>query len=195
MAGVLLIFSADRGTMPENNRFKDALETYICLKKICENARERASNPADKYAQRISLPLSGKKPGDRKREISRCFGTLDFKIDELFFLDMVAYFEQIVFEKIGNASGQIRRIVRERYAKPSPFHRISASFVKGEDDIHSLRNMHHLLENHIPKYLSEQLAAVIEHRNFIAHGGRIGKQSTHSVEDVVRILNEILDYI
>lgn len=181
--------------MSENIRFRDALETYIRLKKICENARERASNPADKYAQKISLPLSGKKPDERKKEISRCFSTLQFKIDELFFLDMVAHFEQIVFDKIGNASGEIRRIVKERYVKTAPFHRISASFVKNENDIHSLRNMHHLLENHIPKYLSDQLAAIIEHRNFIAHGGRIGRQSTLSVEDVTRILNEILDYI
>lgn len=181
--------------MLENKRFRDAFEMYVRLRKICENARERASNPADKYAQKILPPPAGKKPDERKKEISRCFSTLQFKIDELFFLEMVACFEQIVFEKIGSASGEIRRIVKERYAGPAPFHRISASFVKDGDDIHSLRNVYHLLESHIPKYLSEQLAAIIEHRNFIAHGGRLGRQSTHSVEDVVIVLDEILNYI
>ncbi len=182
-------------TMHEKNRFEDELQTYTCLKRICENARERSLNPADKYAQKILLPLSGKKTDERRREITGYFDTLHFKTDALFFLDMVARFEQIVFDKVDHASGQIRRIVRDRYAKPDPFGKVAASFVKDQDDIHSLRNVHHLLENHIPKYLSGQLAAIIDHRNFIAHGGRIGRPSPHSVEEIALILDEILDHI
>ncbi|MDM8550243.1 hypothetical protein QUF72_09205 [Desulfobacterales bacterium HSG2] len=181
--------------MSENNRFEEELRTYTCLKKICENARERSLNPADKYAQKVLIPLSEKKAGERRKEVARYFDTLHSKTDALFFLDMVARFEQIVFDKIDNASGQIRRIVKELYAKPDPFSKIAASFVKNQDDIHSLRNVHNLLENHIPKYLSEQLAAIIEHRNFIAHGGRIGRPSPHSVEEIALILDEILDHI
>ncbi|RLC16861.1 MAG: hypothetical protein DRI57_10650 [Deltaproteobacteria bacterium] len=178
--------------MSENDKFRELFQRYICLKRICENARERVSNPGDKYAQKIEIPLSGKKAVNRKREVAKYFDALYFKIDELFFLDIVAHFEQIVFNEINNASGQLKGIVKERYRKPAPFNKIVASFVKDEEDIYSLKNVYNLLENHIPKSLSEQLSAIIEHRNFIAHGGRIGKQSNNSVENTVTILSEIL---
>jgi len=176
-------------------KLEDLFQRYICLKKICQNAQDRASNPADKYAQMISLPLSGKKSDDRKKEINKYFDELQIRMDDLFFLDIVAYFEQIVFKKINNASGKIKAIVKEKYTRPEPFNIIAASFIKNETDIYSLRNLHNLLENHIPEYLSEQFASIIEHRNFIAHGGRIGKLSMFSVKDIVTILEQILEYI
>jgi len=182
--------------MPENNEFKDLFERYNCLKKICENARDRASNPAaNKYVQKISLPLFGKKSGYRKEEVNEYFEALHLKIDDLFFLDIVAHFEQIIFKKIDNASGKIKRIVKERYKKPDPFNVIATSFIKNEEDIYSLKNVHNLLKNHIPKSLSDDLAAIIEHRNYIAHASRIGKLSAFDVKDIVHILNEILDHI
>ncbi len=175
---------------------KEVLERYYCLKGVCENARRRAGdNPTSPFVKSISLPIYDKKAKDRRENIEKYFDNILDSVDDYCFLDMVAVFERIVFSKADNASGEIRRVVRDGYSKPV-FHISAASFVKDREDIYNLSGVKKLLEGKISRELSDGLSEIFEHRNFLAHGKRgIGRQSALTIDELHDILQEVLNMI
>jgi len=179
-----------------NTSLKEVLETYYCLKGVCENARKRArDNPTSPFVEAISLPVYDKKVKDKRENIVKYFNKVLDSVDDYCFLDMVAVFERIVFSKVDNASGEIRRVVKDEYSKPV-FHISAASFVKDRYDIYNLSGVRKLLEGKISQKLSDCLSEIFEHRNFLAHGRRgIGSQSALTIDELHNILQEVLDMI
>ncbi len=178
-------------------KLKAVFEKYRCLKGICFNARERAKSDPTNFVRTISLPFPGKEVKNRRKYIANYFDELQKSIFDYSFLDLVAIFEEIVFSKISNASGEIKRIVKDEYSK-APFRESAASFVKDKDDIYNLSGVRKLLEGKIPQEMSADLAGTLEHRNYLAHGKRvgIGKQSTLcNTDELYEILQNILSII
>ncbi len=173
-----------------------SIERYYCLLKLCDYAQNRAkSDPAGSFARAIELPLSGRKIRDKKIGIDRYFNELQQYIIDYSFLDMVAAFEKTIFIKFGNASGDLKKIVKKEYIAPKPFYMSAESFIKNRDDIYNLSGLKKILDGKIPSELSESLSEIIEHRNWIAHGKRVGKQSTLKIEEVHNIIEKILNII
>jgi hypothetical protein len=179
-----------------DSSLKEVLEKYCCLRDVCENAQKRAAdNPASPFAGTISLPVSDKKIKNKREHIIMYFNKIQDSLADYCFLDMVAAFERIIFSKIDNASGEIKRVVKDEYTKPV-FHMSAVSFVKNKDDIYNLSGVKKLLEGKISQELSDNLSEIFEHRNFLAHGRRgIGKQSALMIHEVHDILQETLDAV
>lgn len=147
------------------------------------------------FADMISFPFPGKKVRDRKKYIASYFDELQKSVFEYSFLEMVAVFENIVFSKIDNASGEIRQVVKNGYAK-APFRENAVSFVKNKEDVYNLSGLKKLVEGKISQELSDELSEILEHRNYLAHGKRgIGKKSTLTIEEVYEILEKVLRVI
>ena len=173
-------------------------EKYICLIKICEYAQERATNKASgtDFIQRFALPLQQAKVTSKAFvQIKEYFDEqLQQTIVDYALLDMVATFEKMLFLRIDNASGEIKRMVTEKYKAPAPLAKMSAAFIKDQADVYNLAGVTALLEGKIPPRLVSQLAAIREHRNWLAHGKRsVGQPSTLTIHEVYKILQEILD--
>lgn len=147
------------------------------------------------FANIISFPFPGKKVRDRKKHIATYFDELQKSIFDSSFLEMVAVFEKIAFSKIDNASGEIRRVVKDGYSK-APFRENAVSFVKDKEDVYNLSGLKKLVEGRISNELSDHFSEILEHRNYLAHGKRgIGKKSTLSIEEIYEILEEVLRII
>lgn len=177
---------------------QEVFEKYVCLIKICEYAQERATNKAagSDFIQRFALPIQGEKVTSKSVvHIKEYFDEkLQQAILDYAILDIVATFEKILFLRIDNASGEIKKIVREKYKTPAPLVKMSESFVKGKEDIYNLSGVTALLEGKIPPRLISQLSAIREHRNWLAHGKRsVGQPSTLTIQEIYNILQEILD--
>jgi predicted nucleotidyltransferase len=186
--------------MSQNTSLKEVFDKYKCLQKICAYAQERAINDvSSKFAQKIELPIMGKKVKSKpKIHIQEYFDEeLQQAVSDYAFLDIVATFEKIVFSKIDNATGEIRKVVREYYKSPAPLSEMSKEFIKDKDDIYNLSGVIYLIEHsRMPSALSTQLTAIREHRNWLAHGKRsIGQQSSLTLQQVYDILQEVVDYI
>jgi len=186
---------------------KESLADYNVLSGICDHAKSEAiRNPDKPVFGNIILPCKIKK--DKKRSINEYFDSLQQKITELCILDMITAFECKIFQRVDNAHGKIEKIVKEEYGKRSklsensssndnsaPFHIAVTSFVKDQKDIYNLSGVKSLLGNKMGKDLSEKLADIIEHRNWLSHGKRIGvgKESSLTIDEIYKALNDIFD--
>ncbi len=116
-------------------------------------------------------------------------------------LELIANFD-VIFAKVGNASGEIRSVVAgeirsvvaEKY-KARPFYRDGGAFVKTHRDIGNLADVKALLPNTLSSELSKQLSEIIRHRNWLAHGGRIGEPSSLNIDEIYSTFQEILDRV
>ncbi len=183
-----------------NTSLKEVLNKYTCLKRICEYAQERASNKASgaQFIQNIQLPVIGNTVKRRSSiHVKEYFDEeLQQSILDYALLDIVATFERILFLKIDNASGEIKRIVNNNYPTPAPLSKMSESFIRNKEDISNLAGIAKLLEGKIPQRLSSQLSIIREHRNWIAHGKRsVGQPSHLTIQEIHDILQEILDTV
>lgn len=183
---------------------KAALGTYYDLKDICSAVRETAlRSPNSPVAGKIFSAGKTVRKRDKRDIINEHFDSLQQKIEELCVLNIVASFEMAVFRRIGNAYGEIKSIVEDGYNKrlskrePVPFYIASSSFVKNREDIRNLSGVRKLLENKIPEALFNQLAEIIEYRNWLSHGKRanVGKESGLKVDEIYSTLNKIFDRI
>jgi hypothetical protein len=175
---------------------EDTYNRYCCITKIVSNAQERSlADPSGKFISMIGLPLFSKKSKDLRGDIRKYFDEVQGKTIDSCFLDLVAIFERSMFNSIGNASGEIKSIVKAKYEKPSPFHMASDFFVKKQEDIYNLSGVKNMIAEKLPKSAAERLSEILEHRNWLAHGKRIGKQSTISVDELYECLKEILDFV
>ncbi|MCP4349089.1 MAG: hypothetical protein GY795_26715 [Desulfobacterales bacterium] len=184
--------------------FEEVFETYDSLKEICNDVRKRILiNPTSSFAKKLISPEKIKRKKKKEDIVNDYFDSLNQKITDHCVMDIIATFEEIVFDRIDNAYGDIKRIVTDEYKKryskkePAPFYISASLFIKNRGDIYNLSGVKKLLENRISKELFEQLTEIIEHRNWLSHGKRrdVGSESTLNINDIYAILAEILDEI
>jgi hypothetical protein len=179
-----------------SSELKDSIETYQSLKVICLAAKKMASINPDKYVVDYKLPLKGKKDKNRKEDINKFFDKIQDKLLENFFLDLVASFERVIFIKLDNASGNMKKILKKEYPSSLPFSRQSDNLVKDRDSIKNLNNIKDILKNKIPEGLQSELTEIIKYRDKLAHGKRFHeKLKPTKLEDVLLTLENILDEI
>ncbi len=182
--------------MPTEERLRDVIERYHCLENIVSHARRMAlSDPSGKYLDIFSLPFVGKKVKNKGEVLDSYFSQLQQNLMNYCFLDLVSKFEDILFAKISNASGEIRKLVAKEYNPPQPFCKDGKAFVKTQTDIANLADARSLVANAISPELSRQFSEIIRHRNWLAHGGRIGKPSLMAIDEMRGALQEILERI
>jgi hypothetical protein len=108
---------------------------------------------------------------------------------------LVAVFERLAFERLKNAVGTARTAIEQNYPPHSAFSRAAKRLAKDLDDFPNLADIEGLLASY-PQAASKELHELREHRNWIAHGGRLGKQSQFSrIEDVHKALQGLLSAI
>uniref|UniRef100_UPI00288AD5D2 hypothetical protein n=1 Tax=Xanthomonas sp. WCS2017Cala2-12 TaxID=3073639 RepID=UPI00288AD5D2 len=81
-----------------------------------------------------------------------------------------------VFDIVENASGEITKVVKDKYKLPQ-FNSFSTDFVKTSKDIDKLSIIKGIISPKLPDELSRKFAEVIDLRNRLAHGKRFGQQS------------------
>jgi hypothetical protein len=175
----------------------DELVRYRTLAFLARRAKERALGaPFEPYVSDLGIPALGKKIADRKAAVEDYFDSVEQALFDQYLLRLVAAFERRAFQRLGTAVGTARTTLEENYPEASPFSRAVRHLVKDtKEDLTGLADVEKLLASY-PQALSEDLQELREHRNWIAHGGRLGKQSRFSrIEEVHRILAYLLSVI
>ncbi|MEO5731330.1 MAG: hypothetical protein ABI134_01780 [Byssovorax sp.] len=175
----------------------EELVRYRTLAFLVHRAKERALGaPFDKYVSDLGIPALRKKNVDRKGALEEHFDTVEQTLFEQYLLRLMAVFERLAFERLSAAVGAARTAVEDNYPDRSPFARAAKHLVKNlADDLTTLADIEKLLASY-PQAASKDLQELREHRNWIAHGGRVGRQSRFSrIEDVHKSLTELLDII
>lgn len=177
------------------DRLRDVIDRYRCLESIRSHAQTiTISDPSGKYVSMFSLPHVGRKIKNKREQLESYFNQLKQSLINNCILELIANFEEIIFTKVGNASGETRSVVAEKY-KAKPFYRDGGAFVKTHKDIGNLSDVKFLLPNTLSSELSKQLSEIIRHRNWLAHGGRIGEPSSLNIDEIYSTLQEILDRV
>ena len=175
----------------------DELVCYKTLAFLTRGAKQRALGaPFDEYVSNLGIPALGKQKADRKATIEEYFDFVEESLFDQYLLRLVAAFERLAFQKLNNAVGTARATLEAKYPVDSPFSRAAGHFVKdAEVDFKSLADVEKLLASY-PQSASKDLYELREHRNLVAHAGRLGERSTFSkIEDVHKALADLLSVI
>lgn len=178
-----------------HKEFDACIRRHSLLIGICINARSRAiTDTSGKFLENIKYAHTGDQRPSRT-SIDSDFDLLHKKIDDGSFIELISSFEKIVFQKINNATGSIRKIVCAEYIKPEPFAISSDKFIKDAEDIGSLKKIKGILDGKIPSGLSSRLEEIINQRNRVAHGRRFGIESSITLIETANVLDEVLKRI
>jgi len=195
--------------LPAKN-LDDALKTYRTLVLCCEEAMEAVKRDPGPFSRKFSLATetTSQRTKDIRNFFKDFFGQkVTPALEQVCFLDVVRTFESMVFELVGDASGNIKRIVNDSARAKAgkritfPFQSSADRFVKikGEDvqnpgDIRYLSDVKDILNGKIPHELYDSLDAIIRYRNWLAHGNRSSERPEYpgDLPHVVKILNDVL---
>ncbi len=148
--------------------------------------------PFHQYVSDLGIPALGKKSADRKAALEQYFDSVEESLFNQCLLRLVAAFERLAFERLNAAVGAARTTLEDNYPSTSPFSRAARHLIK---DFTTLADVEGLLASY-PQSASQDLRELREHRNWIAHGGRLGRISRFSrIEDVHRTLTDLLSAI
>jgi hypothetical protein len=175
----------------------EELVRYRTLVFLVKRAKERAlGGPFEAYVSDLGIPALGKRRADRETALQEYFESVDQALFEQYLMRIVAVFERLAFERLGAAIGAARTAVEEHFPSESPFSRAAKHLVKDvATDLTNLADIERLLASY-PQSPWKDLQELREHRNWIAHGGRVGRQSRFSrIEDVHKTLTELLEAI
>ena len=142
----------------------------------------------------IGFPYIGEISKDRKSFIGTKMDSMVQSINELIILGLVSDFEKIVFDRVENASGEIVKIIKQKYTS-KPFLEFSADFVKTSRDIDKLSIVKAIVSPKLPVELAKKFAEIVDFRNRLAHGKRFGEQSLMSFDETALTLDDVLNYV
>lgn len=148
----------------------------------------------DGFLKAIGFPYVGEIAKDRKGFVGIKMDTMVQAMDELIILGLVSDFEKIVFDRVENASGEIAKIVKQKYTS-KPFLEFSADFVKTSRDIDKLSIVKAIVSPKLPEELSKKFTEIVNFRNRLAHGKRFGEQSLMSFDEIAQTLDDVLNYV
>ncbi len=181
-------------------RLEEIRRRYHCTTRIFHKAQERVIKQRDNgFIRYVEFPFLGEKKTHSKDDAREYFDDIKQSLLEQIFLEMVTTFERILFSRIENAAGNIRRTLKHGYTYPEPFATVATSFVKDTRDIYGLNKARNeLLQEHLLNGYAEYLREIIDHRNWLAHGKReVGKQSVlgDDIDRVCDILQHVLSVV
>ena len=169
------------------NDLDDVLSQYRTLASALGRLRDRViASPWSDEAKELGISAKKSAVEDRKAAAESHFASTQQALFEAFIVKLVAAFEAAAFRKLGTRIGDARSTLAKHHDARSIIQRL----VKDKDDVRDLRGLETLLPG------DTNLAALREHRNSVAHGGRLGKLSTFAkAEDVHNALVEILEMV
>ncbi|MDM8549970.1 hypothetical protein QUF72_07840 [Desulfobacterales bacterium HSG2] len=192
---------------------KEIFESYESLKEICDAAENRVKRGDRRFGEKLGvIPKSGKK--EKQKETEAYFDSLCERIEEHYALELISTFEGLVFDRLGDTAGVIRRVVKSGYEKmrknhkPTPLYHSASAFIKTREDIRSLSGASNILGKQIKQIseeLHEELEEIIDYRNWLSHGKNYGKREgikepgiKPEIEDIynilIRIIEEVSEY-
>lgn len=166
---------------------------FRALATLVRKAREIArSNPYDRRIEDLGLPALGKARDDRNAALATHFDGIEAALADAFLLRLVAAFEAASFVRLGTCVGEARKALDGGLPDGTPFARAAAKLVANRSDGMNLADLARLCRSY-PTVDSDSVEALRLHRNYVAHGGRLGAQSTFADPvDVHRVLSETL---
>lgn len=176
------------------SRLDDELTYYNVLSGLLGRARQQVDrNPHDKQLSELGLPFEKAKK-DRRAELGEYIDKIQRALDEAFLLRLVAAFESMAFARVATALGEARRSVEERFSPTLPYARAAAKLVRNE--LHDLKDIEDLMASYSGSAVGK-LKGLREHRNHVAHGGRIGRLSMADTDlaEVHQTLSSLMDAI
>lgn len=176
------------------SRLDEELTYYNVLSGLLDRVRQQVSrNPNDKQLSDLGFPFERTKK-DRRTGLAEYIDKIQKALDEAFLLRLVAAFEAMAFARVSTALGEARRSVEEHYSPQLPFARAAAKLVRNE--IHDLKEIEDLMVSYSGPAVGK-LKGLREHRNHVAHGGRLGRLSTadRDLVDVHQTLTELVEII
>ncbi|MDZ7898451.1 MAG: HEPN domain-containing protein [Arcicella sp.] len=178
-----------------SNRLHKSYLNYIALKNaLIYVQQETYRRNDDGFLNAIGFPYIGELTKDRKKTVALKMDAMYQAIEELIVIGLVSDFEKIIFDRVDNASGEIVKIVKQKYDL-KPFNDFSADFVKSSKDIDKLSIIKKIIDPKLPKELSDKFKDIIEFRNRLAHGKRFGEQLLLSFDEIAQILDDVLNFI
>jgi hypothetical protein len=174
----------------------DEFFVYRTLAELSRQARSRAlAAPHDSYVANIYVAGLMKKTSDRKSAIESHFERLDRALFDQFLVRLVATFERCAFVQLRTALGEARTTLQRHYNSRHPFSRAAQHLVKDAEDFWNLSGIEALLASY-PQAACKDLQVLREHRNYVTHGGRVGKLSRYAkIDEVHSTLRELLQVI
>lgn len=173
------------------SRLDQELTYYNVLSQLLDEVRDRAQrNPSDKRLGYLGLPFE-KSRGDRRTALARYIDEIQLALDNAFLLRMVAAFESEAFARLDTAVGEARKTMHDHYRDALPFSRAASKLVRS--DIRELKGLQDLIASY-PGAPVDKLEGLRNHRNHVAHGGRVGTLSVEDFDltDVHRTLSDLL---
>ena len=191
--------------MSAKMKLEEIVQSYESLKNICNTAKKRTkrepSFALDIIPQTKKMKKMKKIKGKRDI-IDDYFDSLYQRITEHYIIELIATFEQIIFDRLDNAYGEISSILSAEYTKrrknnkPTPLYLCTNSFIKNKENIRNLGGASKILENKISQESLDDLNEIIKYRNWFSHGKReVGEESILTFEEInqrfLTIINEI----
>ncbi len=173
-------------------KLEEIYQLYLSSIEIYNYAQDRAKAKYE-IADKFKIQSKSKGKQNYPKAIEQHFDQLKADIKDLYVLDIIATFENILFKKIQQTLGVIEKIIDKGYERKIKddekiyFRYSSKTFLKSETDIFSLGGAMKLLEKQIKnKKLFNDLKNIREHRDYLSHGKRIdvGKQTQFSIEEI-----------
>ena len=112
---------------------------------------------------------------------------------EVAVINMVGEFEKIVFQHLGLALDEALVLVRSQYQSHQPFYVLRDSLVRKRVEVDKLDRFKQFLIQH--QSLKDNLEAVINYRNYLAHGKRNGSPSNLTINQIKRILEDVIQLL
>jgi hypothetical protein len=174
---------------------EDEYVVYRSLAELSRQARVRAlSAPHDSYVANIYVAGLTKKTADRRSAVERHFDLVDRALFDQFLVRLVATFERCAFVKLGTALGEARSTLQRHYDHLN-LSLAAQHLVKDTGEFWNLAGLEALLASY-PQAPYKDLQALREHRNYVTHGGRVGRLSQYAkIDEVYSTLSELLRVI
>lgn len=179
----------------QGSSLDDELLYFNALAVIVRNAKEDVRNrPHEK--KNLELGFFDSKKKQKKRDlhaqIDEHFDRLHSMIVDAFLLRLVAAFEVQAFEQLKNAIGEAKKAAKENMSPGAPFASAAEKLVRSQENFRNLSDIEDLFTSYAWAPV-EDFQQLREHRNHVAHGGRVGQLSRFTeIEDVHRSLSELL---
>ncbi|MCP4113369.1 MAG: hypothetical protein GY749_48865, partial [Desulfobacteraceae bacterium] len=170
-------------------RYQSSIEIY-------NHAQERVESEI-RLAKRYKIIL--KKKNMQKQIIKDHFDNLKTESKEFYILNMITTFENIMFKRIQQARGEIKKIIKKGYKDNNAlsFSFSAMSFIKTDKDIYSLNGVKAILEKQLQSTnpsLINDLHEIIGHRDFLSHGKRF-TDTTESTFTITEIKDKLIEII
>lgn len=176
------------------SRVDDELMFHRVLSALLDNVRRMAqTNPYNEKLAELGLPPEKSKK-DPRAALAEQIDKIQKALDEAFLLRLVAAFERMAYDRVATALGEARKAMTEHFSPQHPFSMAAAKLVRR--DLEGLKQIEELMASY-PAAAESKLRGLREHRNFVAHGGRLGRQSADDadLEGVHRTLVELMKAI